>query len=135
MLGGRDVEDEAIRIAVFTLGVRALADVDLSVVDASRCLNPLRALLEIIDQKAEVVETFSALRVGVVSSYHGETDNAVRKHDRTIELAHPLQAKRSLIESGSLLDDPLTFRCDSLRHNEQHVPPERFLEELDAGPG
>jgi hypothetical protein len=46
MLSGRDVEDEAIRIAVLTLGLRALADVDLSAVDASRCLNPLRALLE-----------------------------------------------------------------------------------------
>ena len=28
---------------------------------------------------------------------------------------------------------PLTFRRDCLRHNEHHVPPERFLEELSAG--
>jgi hypothetical protein len=64
MLGGRDVEDEAIRIAVLALGLRALADVDLSVVDASRCLNPLRALLEIVDQKAEMVEPIRPSALG-----------------------------------------------------------------------
>jgi hypothetical protein len=40
-----------------------------------------------------------------------------------------------ILLKGGLECHPLTFRCDSLRHNEQHVPPERFLEELDAGPG
>jgi len=30
---------------------------------------------------------------------------------------------------------PLTFRRGFLRHNEHHVPPRRFLEELSAGSG
>lgn len=36
---------------------------------------------------------------------------------------------------GGLECHPLTFRRDCLRHNEHHVPPERFLEELSAGSG
>ena len=35
---------------------------------------------------------------------------------------------------GGLDCHPLMFRRDSLRHNEHHVPPERFLGELSAGP-
>jgi hypothetical protein len=38
-----------------------------------------------------------------------------------------------MLLKGGLDCHPLTFRRDSLRHNEQHVPPERFLAELAAG--
>lgn len=37
-----------------------------------------------------------------------------------------------LLLKGGLECHPLTFRRDRLRHNEHHVPPERFLEELSA---
>jgi hypothetical protein len=37
-----------------------------------------------------------------------------------------------LLLKGGLECHPLTFRRDCLRHNEHHVPPERFLEELSA---
>lgn len=40
-----------------------------------------------------------------------------------------------ILLKGGLECHPLTFRRDSLQHNEHHVPPERFLEELSAGPG
>src|SRR5262245_29418177 len=39
-----------------------------------------------------------------------------------------------MLLKGGLECHPLTFRRDCLRHNEHHVPPERFLEELSAGP-
>ena len=38
-----------------------------------------------------------------------------------------------MLLKGGLECHPLTFRRDCLRHNEHHVPPERFLEELSAG--
>jgi hypothetical protein len=38
-----------------------------------------------------------------------------------------------LLVKGGLECHPLTFRRDCLRHNEHHVPPERFLAELSAG--
>jgi anti-sigma factor RsiW len=38
-----------------------------------------------------------------------------------------------LLWKGGLECHPLTFRRDCLRHNEHHVPPARFLEELSAG--
>jgi hypothetical protein len=37
-----------------------------------------------------------------------------------------------LLLKGGLECHPLTFRRDCLRHNEHHVPPGRFLEELSA---
>jgi hypothetical protein len=37
-----------------------------------------------------------------------------------------------MLMKGGLECHPLTFRRDCLRHNEHHVPPERFLEELSA---
>ncbi len=40
-----------------------------------------------------------------------------------------------MLLKGGLECHPLTFRRDCLRHNEHHVPPERFLEELSAGRG
>jgi len=40
-----------------------------------------------------------------------------------------------MLLKGGLECHPLTFRRDCLRHNEHHVPSERFLEELSAGPG
>jgi hypothetical protein len=40
-----------------------------------------------------------------------------------------------MLLKGGLECHPLTFRRDCLRHNEHHVPPERFLEELSAGSG
>jgi hypothetical protein len=40
-----------------------------------------------------------------------------------------------ILLKGGLDCHPLTFRRNSLRHNEHHVPPERFLEELSGGPG
>jgi DcmR-like sensory protein/putative zinc finger protein len=40
-----------------------------------------------------------------------------------------------MLFKGGLECHPLTFRRDGLRHNEHHVPPERFLEELSAGSG
>jgi len=40
-----------------------------------------------------------------------------------------------MLLKGGLECHPLTFRRDCLRHNEHHVPPERFLKELYAGPG
>lgn len=40
-----------------------------------------------------------------------------------------------LLLQGGLECHPLTFRRDCLRHNEHHVPPERFLEDLAAGAG
>jgi hypothetical protein len=52
---GRDAEAEAVGIAILALGLRALADVDLSMVDISSCLNSCRALLQSVDQKAEMV--------------------------------------------------------------------------------
>jgi hypothetical protein len=39
-----------------------------------------------------------------------------------------------MLLKGGLECHPLTFRRDHLRHNEHHVPAERFLEELPAGP-
>src|SRR5262245_1351569 len=41
----------------------------------------------------------------------------------------------SVLLKGGLECHPLTFRRDSLRRNEHHVPPERFLDELAAGSG
>lgn len=38
-----------------------------------------------------------------------------------------------MLLKGGLECHPLTFRRDCLRHNEHHVPPARFLEELSAG--
>ena len=38
-----------------------------------------------------------------------------------------------MLLKGGLECHPLTFRRDCLRHNEYHVPPARFLEELSAG--
>jgi hypothetical protein len=38
-----------------------------------------------------------------------------------------------MLLKGGLECHPLTFRRDCLRHNEHHVPSERFLEELSAG--
>ena len=38
-----------------------------------------------------------------------------------------------MLLKGGLECHPLTFRRACLRHNEHHVPPERFLEELSAG--
>jgi anti-sigma factor RsiW len=38
-----------------------------------------------------------------------------------------------LLLKGGLECHPLTFRRECLRHNEHHVPPARFLEELSAG--
>jgi Putative zinc-finger len=38
-----------------------------------------------------------------------------------------------LLVKGGLECHPLTFRRECLRHNEHHVPPARFLEELSAG--
>lgn len=40
-----------------------------------------------------------------------------------------------MLWKGGLECHPLTFRRDCLRHNEHHVPSERFLEELTAGAG
>ena len=40
-----------------------------------------------------------------------------------------------MLLKGGFECHPLTFRRDCLRHNEIHVPPPRFLEELSAGPG
>jgi DcmR-like sensory protein/putative zinc finger protein len=40
-----------------------------------------------------------------------------------------------MLVKGGLECHPLTFRRDCLRHNEHHVPPERFLEELGTGSG
>jgi hypothetical protein len=40
-----------------------------------------------------------------------------------------------MLLQGGLECHPLTFRRDCLRHNEHHVPPERFLEELSAESG
>jgi len=40
-----------------------------------------------------------------------------------------------MLLKGGLECHPLTFRRACLRHNEHHVPPEQFLEELSAGPG
>lgn len=40
-----------------------------------------------------------------------------------------------LLLKGGLECHPLTFRREYLRHNEHHVPPARFLEELSAGSG
>jgi anti-sigma factor RsiW len=40
-----------------------------------------------------------------------------------------------LLLKGGLECHPLTFRRECLRHNEHHVPPARFLEELSAGSG
>jgi hypothetical protein len=40
-----------------------------------------------------------------------------------------------MLLKGGLECHPLTFRRDCLRHNEHHVPSERFLEELSAGSG
>jgi len=40
-----------------------------------------------------------------------------------------------MLLKGGLECHPLTFRRDCLRHNEHHVSPERFLEELAAGSG
>jgi hypothetical protein len=40
-----------------------------------------------------------------------------------------------MLLKGGLECHPLTFRRDCLRHNEHHVPAERFLEELSAGSG
>ncbi len=40
-----------------------------------------------------------------------------------------------MLVKGGLECHPLTFRRDCLRHNEHHVPSERFLEELTAGSG
>ena len=40
-----------------------------------------------------------------------------------------------MLVKGGLECHPLTFRRDCLRHNEHHVPSERFLEELAAGAG
>ena len=37
-----------------------------------------------------------------------------------------------MLLKGGLECHPLTFRRDCLRHNEHHVPPERFLEELSG---
>ena len=38
-----------------------------------------------------------------------------------------------MLLKGGLECHPLTFRRDCLRHNEHHVPPERFLEQPSAG--
>ena len=38
-----------------------------------------------------------------------------------------------MLMKGGLECHPLTFRRDCLRHNEHHVPSERFLEELSTG--
>jgi len=38
-----------------------------------------------------------------------------------------------MLLKGGLECHPVTFRRDCLRHNEHHVPPGRFLEELSAG--
>jgi hypothetical protein len=38
-----------------------------------------------------------------------------------------------MLMKGGLECHPLTFRRDRLRHNEHHVPPERFLDELSSG--
>ena len=38
-----------------------------------------------------------------------------------------------MLMKGGFECHALTFRRDRLRHNEHHVPPERFLEELSAG--
>ena len=40
-----------------------------------------------------------------------------------------------LLLKGGLECHPLTFRRDGLRHNEHHVPPGPFLEELADGSG
>jgi hypothetical protein len=40
-----------------------------------------------------------------------------------------------MLLKGGLECHPLTFRRDCFRHNEHHVPSERFLEELSAGSG
>ena len=40
-----------------------------------------------------------------------------------------------MLLKGGLECHPLTFRRDCLRHNEHHVSPERFLEDLSAGSG
>ena len=40
-----------------------------------------------------------------------------------------------ILQKGGVECHPLTFRRDCLRHNEHHVPSERFLEELSAGSG
>ena len=40
-----------------------------------------------------------------------------------------------MLIKGGLECHPLTFRRDRLRHNEHHVAPERFLEELAGGSG
>jgi len=37
-----------------------------------------------------------------------------------------------MLLKGGLECHPLTFRRDRVRHNEHHVPSERFLEELAA---
>lgn len=41
----------------------------------------------------------------------------------------------ALLQKGGVECHPLTFRRDALRHNEHHVPPERFLEKLSADSG
>jgi hypothetical protein len=38
-----------------------------------------------------------------------------------------------MILKGGLECHALTFRRDRLRHNDHHVPPEQFLEDLSAG--
>jgi hypothetical protein len=40
-----------------------------------------------------------------------------------------------VLQKGGVECHPLTFRRDGLRHNEHHVPPARFLEELSAESG
>src|SRR5688572_31009453 len=73
-------------------------------VDTSSRLDAPYGLLQIIDQKSEMMQSLATLGVAMVNSNHSEADDAIRKHKCTFELAHPLQAERLLVERSSLLD-------------------------------
>ena len=73
--------------------------------------------LEILRLEAHVTSAVERLPCIVVCAYDVTT------------LPGPMLLK------GGLECHPLTFRRECLRHNEHHVPPERFLEELSVGPG
>ena len=70
---------------------------------------------EILRLEAQVTSAVERLPIIVVCAYD------------VTNLPGPMLLK------GGLECHPLTFRRDCLRHNEHHVPPERFLEELSAG--
>ena len=98
VLGCGYVEHQTARVAVLALdgGIRIFPD-DLAAVHASGFFEPGRCGVHVIDEKSDVIESFSAFcippRIG-----NSEADHAIRQSDDAIHLANTGETESAFVE-------------------------------------